>query len=336
MTSKSLTRAVQKPEVIRQSKIDAYVAKIENSWQKTLETIFAVGDLIENASKELSRDEYALLLNSLSFGPRAAEQLRRIANDKRLRKVSLQKSLPACWTTLCELNRYSDKELERAKKEKWIKPCRTRAEIIAYRNNLRNGNQKSKAKAATTLVRDRAGVITSPTLIFEVPDDLSNYKALLDIHFICNLAHEVFSSISGKSKVRVNRAGTQPSKKLLSSHNVLHKLIKKAREVENHKRAKQGQAPLNDIQAILSLFGADPDALGETNFSLMERIALAYARRQGINCIEDWQLNWFAAKNGIEPVLQGSFLDDVDKQVAAIIAGKRGKPTTPGLHQREI
>ena len=84
---------------IREEKVQTFLSKIEASWRKTLESIFAVGDLINEAREKLSRPEFVELKNRLSFGVRTAERLAAIASDKRLRQAKLQKMLPACWTT---------------------------------------------------------------------------------------------------------------------------------------------------------------------------------------------------------------------------------------------
>lgn len=79
---------------------------------------------------------------------------------------------------------------------------------------------------------------------------------------------------------------------------------------------------MNALEHILSFLGATPDNLGEHKFCLTERLALAYARRQGIDCIKESQLKWFAKKSGIEPELLDSFLDDVEQQVSAVLSGE--------------
>ena len=301
--------------VIRQAKIDAYAAKIEKSWHKALESIFAVGDLINDAKKNLSDDEFAELKKALPFGARVAERLASIARDKRLRGKSFQKRLPVCWTTLDVLQRFSDEQLREAKNQRLITPSLTRREAAAILTGF-NGNSSTAKKTSRANKAKCGGANTEyATLVFEVPVDLKNHKALMDVEFVCDLMALVFGESPGRPKIKVKREGAKPSKKLLKSYGVLKELITEVRKVDNKRREQRGESPLTKLQEVLSLLGLDPDNFGESEFSLMERIALSYAQRHDVNCIKETQLKWFAASNASEPELLGSFLEDVEDYV---------------------
>jgi hypothetical protein len=155
----------------------------------------------------------------------------------------------------------------------------------------------------------------------------------MDVQFICNLIHDLFENSTVKSKVKVSSDSVKPSKKLRASEKVFADLIAQVRKVENQKRKLQGKAPLSKLQEMMTLFGIDPDNLGKNDFSLLERLAVSYAKRHGIDCIKEDQLKWHAAKSDVEPELLGSFMEDVEKQVAKLISGKSSKRGSTKIYE---
>ena len=305
----------QNAEALRESKINNYSARICAAWNRAVESIFAVGDLIVEAKKELSDEEHDALLNRLPFGPRAAQMLEKLASDPRLRKKRIQKLLPPHWGTLVELNRLTPKEFEIAKKKNLITPEVTREDVISFRKQLRGNG--SEAKTTNTIpAKEILNESSHSTLIFEIPEGLNNVKTLLDLRFLYYLASTLFNNSDGKNKLNV--APFNLPAEALDSYKVYCQLMEQAHKLENHSREKKGKKPLNEIQKMLSLLGGDPDKLGEHGFCLMERISLAYAKRQGLDCVKEKDLKWFAAKPGTKPKLLGSFLHDVAEYVESI------------------
>jgi hypothetical protein len=316
-------------------KIKTYTAQIEKTWHKALESIFSIGDLLIEARKDFRNDKqaYDVLINQLSFGPRVAQRLVSIAETSFLRKSSVQKCLPPCWTTLNELRQLSEAKFNRAIKEKKILPDMTRDDAKAIAHPF------SKQKQ-TELVEEQSSssekTSTYSNLVFtaEQSSDFVNQKALLDIQFICNLISDLFENSSRKTSVKVNSDCVKPSKKLGDSEKVFTDLIAATRKIENHNRKLQGKAPLNKLQEILTLLGVDPDCdNGKNGFSLLERLAVSYAKRHGITCIKADQLKWSAAKSDVEPELLGSFMIDVEKQVAKLTSGKSSKRSTTKIYE---
>lgn len=312
---------------VSRDKIKTYTARIEQTWHKALESIFSIGDLLIEARKDFRKDPqaYQVLINELSFGPRVAQRLVAIAETSFLRKSSVQKCLPPCWTTLNELRQLSEAKFNRAIKEKKILPDMTRDQAMSIAQPF------SKQKQPALVEEKRSPSQKSSTyadLVFtgEPSSDFVNQKALLDIQFICNLISDLFESSPRKTSVKVSSDCVKPSKKLRGSEKVFTDLIVETRKIENHNRKLQGKAQLNKLQEILTLLGVDPDCdNGKNGFSLLERLALSYAKRQGISCIKEEQLKWYAAKSNTEPELLGSFMEDVEKQVAKLTSGKSSK-----------
>ncbi len=315
-------------------KIKTYAARIEQTWHRALESIFAIGDLLIEARKDFRNDKqaYDVLINQLSFGPRVAQRLVAIAETSFLRKSSVQKCLPPCWTTLNELRQLSETKFTRAIKDKKILPDMTREDAKAIAHPF--SNQK-RADLAEGIYSSSESVSTYSNITFtsDQSTDALNQKALLDIRFICNLVSDLFEINSRKTGVSVTYDCVKPSKKLRDSEKVFIDLIAQVRKVENHNRKLQGKAPLTKVQQIMTLLGIDPDNLGENGFSLLERFAVSYAKRNGITCIKEAQLKWSAAKNDIEPVLHGSFMDDVERQVDDLISGKTSKRGTTKIYE---
>lgn len=319
---------------INRDKIKAYAAQIEKHWNSALESIFAIGDLLIEARKDFRKDPqaYQVLVNQLSFQPRVAQRLVAIAETPFLRKSSVQKCLPPCWTTLNELRQLSEAKFNRAIKNKKILPEMTRDDARAIANPF------SKPRSADTTDEKSSSKddTTYSNLVFtaEPSSDVVNQKALLDIQFICNLISDLFETTSRKTSVKINSDCVKPSKKLRDSEQVFVDLIAATKKVENHNRKIQGKAPLNKLQEILTLLGVDPDYdYSKNGFSLLERLAVSYAKRNGINCIKDDQLRWSAARSDIEPELLGSFMEDVGRQVSKITSGKPSKRGTTKIYE---
>jgi hypothetical protein len=306
-------------------KIKTYSVQIEQTWHKTLESIFAIGDLLIRAETDLKKekDAYEFLINSLSFGSRTAQRLVAIAKTSHFRKPAVQKALPACWTILYELRGLSETKFNRALKNKTITTGMTRDQAKALTTPFSKQNAVKSDKEADTSDQDD----TYANLIFSLrqSSDYTNQKALMDVQFICNLICDLFDNSTSKSKLKVSSDTVKPSKKLRASEEVFTELIAQVRKVENHKRKLQGKAPLSKLQEIVSLFGVDPDNLGKSGFSLLERLAVSYAKRNGINCIKDDQLRWSAARSDIEPELLGSFMNEVEKQISEMLSTKKSK-----------
>jgi hypothetical protein len=319
---------------INREKIKAYTARIEKHWHSALESIFAIGDLLIEARRDFRNDRQAfhVLVNELSFRPQVAKRLEAIAQTAFLRKASVQKCLPACWTTLHELRQLSEAKFNRTVKNKKISPEMTRDDARALANPFSKKRSTDLAEEKSSSNENR----TYSNLVFtaEPSSDVVNQKALLDIQFICNLVSDLFEDNSRKKSVEVKSDCVKPSKKLRGSEKVFTDLIAATRKIENHHRKLQGKAPLNKRKEILTLLGLDPDyQSGSNGFSLLERLAVSYAKRNGITCIKEEQLKWYAAKSDVEPELLGSFMEDVEKQVAKLMSGRSSKRGTTEIYE---
>ncbi len=190
-----------------------------------------------------------------------------------------------------------------------------------------------KAVESKKAANAEAVCLSSLTISNQNADNFESQKALLDVYFLCDLISNIFDSHPDKPKIKVQQNGKKPSKKLLNSSNVLLELIKEARKVENQNRINHNKAPLTKLQEILSLLGVNPDNLGKHGFSLMERLAISYAKRNGIDCVDEAQLKWFAENARTEPKLLGSFLLDVQRQAAKLLANKKSNRADTKIYE---
>jgi hypothetical protein len=107
-----------------------WITKISAAWQKSLDAIFQVGDLLLAAKKDIPHGEFEQMTEAdLPFGSRTAECLMTVARDKRLRKPNHGSLLPPSWRTLYDLSRLPDTEFKRAIADGKIHSDMTRAEV---------------------------------------------------------------------------------------------------------------------------------------------------------------------------------------------------------------
>lgn len=118
------------PEVIRgglQTRED-YAEAINETYRETVEGIFRMGRLLEEAKQELPHGEFGPMVEQdLPFGTRSARRLMAVARDGRLWNRTRASDLPPSWSTLYRLTRLDDHEWERI--EPHISPDLRRAEI---------------------------------------------------------------------------------------------------------------------------------------------------------------------------------------------------------------
>ena len=310
------------------SQVDFFADQINRSWNKAFDGIFAVGDLLRKAKRKLSVDGYDELVqsNRLPFCGRVAQMLAKISTLKHYRQEYFKKHLPLSWTILHTLRDLTPQQLRKAIEDEKLSHFTTRIEAEALVLEITGKHSKqTNRKLSSQGINQNSKQMT---LIFSIPEEIKNFKTGVDIQFFYSLAEKLFNNIPEKRKVAVDQPA-KLSRNLHSSYSKLDSIIEKAREVENYHRRKAGKKPLTDLQAVLSLLGADPDRLpggelAEIGFSMMERIVLAYARRNGLDLDEN-ELKWFARKPGVPKVLQGSFQRRLEKEVASILSGKKPK-----------
>jgi hypothetical protein len=108
-----------------------WAAEIRAAWQKTVDGIFEVGDLLIAARAGLDHGEFLqMVMHELPFSPRTAQSLMAIARDPRLRKAHHGALLPPSWRTLDELTRLNDEQFAWALGEGVINPDMQRSEAV--------------------------------------------------------------------------------------------------------------------------------------------------------------------------------------------------------------
>lgn len=329
MQSTTKKKAKSKASKQNQKKIAQYSTKIETAWKKTLKDIFTVGDLLQKARNELGKD-YWVLVNSLSFKERTAERLRRVAENKRLRNPEIQHLLPASWGTLYELTQLSEKEFTQMVDEKKLKPSLTRSEVNEIKDTYRS--QDLPAPVPCTKPERKERIITKdykPALIIEVPDELDDTRALLDLQFIYTLCNDLFPNSPGKSKLRVSLCNAgKLSKEDEKRFATYSRIFAIARKVENWERNRSGKPSMTDPEIVHSLLGAPTDYPEKENAFLLEKIVLAYARRHGLDCITEDALRSVTDNINERGSKFTELVAQLDSAVCALISGKSSNGAT--------
>jgi hypothetical protein len=123
----------------RSNLVPYYASEIKARWQKVLESIFEVADLLIEAKKKLDPTDWEDLQDELPFSDSVATKLLKIGNDKRLRKARVYKLLPSSYSIIYEIHQLKGDELELAIKGGQISPRMHRARFIKWCNEQRFG-----------------------------------------------------------------------------------------------------------------------------------------------------------------------------------------------------
>jgi hypothetical protein len=102
--------ATTEPETNRRSRSE-HARRINMAWRRSKESLFETGDCLEDAKRELDRDEYkAMLADDLAMDAATARKLRLIAKNRTLR--SHVNAVPGAFTALYELSQIPSERLE--------------------------------------------------------------------------------------------------------------------------------------------------------------------------------------------------------------------------------
>ncbi len=302
----------------RNDKIEKYVSQIKPAWNRLLASIFEVGDLLADAKDNLDGKEYKELLTRLGFGTRTEERLIAIARDSRLRAKRIQAKLPACWTTLYVLSEFNDQQWRSLQDSNKLTPKLTRAAAENFKKGIPNKPSTSKSLPVTVSPEvQKSGANGNTAFHIFYPNGFNDKKGRLDARFLRDVLLRIFQNAYGNDKpsvedgnnIRLSPVGT-------ANYNYLAQLIEQIKKVENTNRRKLGDALLNDFEQTLSLLGVDPDSTKSGGFCLMEKIILAYAKRQGISGLK---IDWFKARRDSEPEIKAGVIDRLKAKIAAKI-----------------
>jgi hypothetical protein len=108
--------------------VDEYAGRIATCWHKTTETIFALAHACADADHLLPASAKKALIAKLPFDRATFSKLVRIGNDRRLAAVATR--LPQSFSTLYELSKLGDGNLDAAIKKGAIHPALTRREVL--------------------------------------------------------------------------------------------------------------------------------------------------------------------------------------------------------------
>ena len=129
----------------RSNLVHFYASEITQRWQKVLESIFEVADLLVDAKQKLDPRDWERLMDELPFSDSVARKLLVVGDDPRLRKTRVYKLLPSSYSTIYEITQLKGEELNVALNEGRISTRMHRAQFIAWRNAHRAGEKDTNA-----------------------------------------------------------------------------------------------------------------------------------------------------------------------------------------------
>jgi hypothetical protein len=108
-----------------------WVEEVSDCWQAAALSIIATGEALVKAKKCLGdrKGAWDELCDEVPFSPATVSKLMKIANDRRLTKLSHVKVLPSSWGTLYELTKLDDKAFKTAMDKGLINPDMERSEV---------------------------------------------------------------------------------------------------------------------------------------------------------------------------------------------------------------
>lgn len=313
------------------SKIEDYRSRIIAAWNKSVDGIFEIGDLLIEARTNLDDEEFHALRNDLPFEPRAAQRLEKMASDKRLRLPEVRKLLPPHWGTIEQLSLCDDEEFDEAIKQGVVTPDLERKTIVAFRKRKSSKSQQVQptTSAVSTPIQAVDPIKYEAALTIEIPEKTDNYNLLMDLLLLKTIASVIVEKYKPDTAARVAfNPNLKLPEKIRASFNVLYKLIKLTHELENHQRIQRKEPALTSFQEIITLLGAQSSLGDSTEIGVAASVALSYAQRLGLTIVTAEDLKPFAAKASTKPELLGGFINEVEKAVRAITGTSAPGPIT--------
>ena len=119
------------PEILPPPSADpaVHAERISIAWQKILGAILETGRLLIEAKQQVSHGRWQEVAENLPFSQRTAQDLMRIAGDKRLANPQHAALLPPAWTTLAALARLDDGDFSEAVADGRIHPEMQRRDV---------------------------------------------------------------------------------------------------------------------------------------------------------------------------------------------------------------
>jgi hypothetical protein len=108
-----------------------WAAQINAAWRKSVAAIFETGRILIAAKASLEHGQWeTMCANDLKFNPRVAQMLMAIEEDRRLSKPKIFSLLPPAYTTIYQISRLSDEQLEARAADGTIGPDMLGREVV--------------------------------------------------------------------------------------------------------------------------------------------------------------------------------------------------------------
>ena len=185
--------------------IQDYKKQITENWQKSLESVMKVANLLVGAKQELDKKEWYYLINELPFTKSTTSKLLCIGKDKRIVDPENLAILPFSYATLYEISLLSDDEFSEVKKQGILSDKVQRKDITEFKNKKRGiPNQKMESpenkKLATIYINPL--IVNFDTVLAEIESKISGLNGFR-IEFTNlrnNLEKAFFKKLSAESE----------------------------------------------------------------------------------------------------------------------------------------
>jgi len=180
--------------------------EISIQWQKAVESIIAVGKLLNEAYAELGIKGFQKLCKKLGMKTRTQQRLRQIADYKPFEDASVLTHLPNSYTTLVAITQLSEEQFDEAIQNKSVNPESTTASVTSYIKQVNNAQtiaaprQQTEMKACTVYIDTNSLDYASAKELEELLRDINSRKGVrVEFDAKCSkaLTHKFDSQLGG-------------------------------------------------------------------------------------------------------------------------------------------
>lgn len=125
-----------------------WAARIAAAWRKSLDGVFETGRELLLAKSALAHGQFMRMVETeLPFRARVAQHLMQIAQDERLQNAQHAAHLPAAWTSLYELTKFTDDQFSWAIERGVLSPDADRVTLARFRKETESGSGTARPLA---------------------------------------------------------------------------------------------------------------------------------------------------------------------------------------------
>lgn len=133
---------------------EQWAARIREVWQKGVESIIEIGQLLVQAKAAIGRAEWLKLVETdLRFGARTAQKLMAIAENPVISNAKHVPLLPVSWGTLSELTKLPEEKLRSSIADGTINPKMERSDAVRLVRTVTGNSREAPGGPSINKVR---------------------------------------------------------------------------------------------------------------------------------------------------------------------------------------